>query len=260
MSALLAALSFLAVSAWAQPAITPPQVGFMQDTAGSLRPVHGLAGNFLVGEPIAAGVLSAAFSGSFGLAKTDSTVIVTDWQGKAIATSDASAGPALFAFASDGRPALAYWFRSKTLLRWSGATLTHVRLDGAAIAADDVLSIAEPDPDHTAMLVKRKDGVWDVRILLATGAVDSQTALPAVTAPACMLVNGNVVSSDDVGLVVHKTDGSVVHLAARLPVSFSLQQMGDGWLQLWDLGSGAQFAVRLTKGREGFYALPEVNR
>lgn len=260
MKALTATLSFLAVSAWAQPAIAPPQLGFMQDSAGSLRPVYGVAGNFLMGEPIAAGVISSAFSGSFGWTKTDSTVNVTDSQGQAIAAADAPDGAALFAFTGDGKPALAYLFTSNTLLQWSGAELTPVPLDGAALAADAVLSIAEPDPDHAAMLVQRKDGVWDVRVLLATGEVDSQTAVPAVTAPACMLASGDVVSRGDVGLVLHKSDGSVVHIAARLPDSFSLQQMGDRWLQLRDLGNGGEFAVRIIKDREGYYALPEVSR
>jgi hypothetical protein len=260
MKAHLAAFSFLAVSAWAQPAIAPPQVGFMQDTAGSLRPVYGLAGNFLTGDPMSWGVISAAYSGSFGLVKTDSTVVVTDVQGQAIATSDVPPGPALFAFAGEGKPALAYLFTSNTLLQWSGGALTPVPLDWAALAADAVLSIAEPDPDHAAMFVQRNDGIWDVHVLLATGEVDSQTALPRVTAPACMLASGDVVSSDDRGLIVHKADGSVVHIAARLPDSFSLQQMGDRWLQLRDLTNAVEFAVRISKDREGFYALPEVSQ
>ena len=260
MKALPAALSFLAASAWAQPAIAPPQVGFMQDATGSVRAVYGLAGNFLTGDPIASGVISAAYSGSFGLAKTDSTILITDAQGQAIAASDALPGPALLAFASDGKPALVYLFTSNTLLQRNGATLRPVPLDWAALAADAVLSITAPDPDHAAMLVQRKDGVWDVRVLLATGDVDSQTALPAETGPACMLASGDVVSSDDGGLVVYKADGSVVHIAARLPDSFSLQQMGDQWLQLRDLANGEEFAVRVSKDREGFYALPEVSR
>lgn len=260
MKAILAALSLLAVSAWAQPTIAPPQIGFMEDKAGSVHPVYGLAGNFLMGDPIATGVISAAFSGSFGWAKTDSTVIVMDAQGQAMATSDAPPGPALFAFTGDDRPALAYLVTSNTLLQWSGATLTPVPLDWTALAADAVLSIAEPDSDHAAMLVQRKDGVWDVRVVLATGEADSQTALPAVTPPSCMLANGDVVSSDDSGLVVYKADGSAIHIAAHLPDSFSLQQMGDRWLQLRDLTNAEEFAVRTSKDREGFYALPEVSR
>ena len=135
-----------------------------------------------------------------------------------------------------------------------------IPLDWTALAADAVLSIAQPDPDHAAIIVHRNDGVWDVRVLLATGEVDSQTALPTVTPPAYMLASGDMVSSDDGGLVVHKADGSVVHIAARLPDSFSLQQMGDRWLQLRDLTNAEEFAVRISKDREGFYALPEVNR
>jgi hypothetical protein len=33
--------------------------------------------------------------------------------------------------------------------------------------------------------------------------------------------------------------------------------MGEGWIQLRDLGSGQQFAVRITQNREQYYQLPE---
>jgi len=249
---LLAALCLFAVSAWAQPAIAPPQAGFMQDAGGWFRPVYGLAGNFLLGEPLIPQGISAAFSGSFGLAKTDSELIVTDSLGETIATSNVPEGSALFAFTVDGKPALVFFFSTNTLLRWDGLTLSRIPLDWTALAADAVLSIAEPDPYHAAMIAQRKDGLWDIRVVLATGEV--------VTAPACILASGDVVSSDDQGLVIRKTDGSLIHIAALLPPAFALQQMGVGWLQIRDLTNRAQFAVRISKGREGLFLLPEVSQ
>ena len=44
-------------------AIQPPQIGFAAMADGTLRPVYGVAGNFILGQPVAGQVLSQAFSG-----------------------------------------------------------------------------------------------------------------------------------------------------------------------------------------------------
>ncbi len=262
----LAALSLAIVSASAQTAIAPPQIGFIQDPVGSFRPVYGLAGNFIVGAPAATGVVSAAYSGSFGFVKTNPAILVTDALGHLVTSASAPSGPALFAFSATGQPALVYLPNSNSLLQWNGATLVPSPLDPAAIAANTVWSIAAPDPDHVAFLVERQDGLWDLRVLLSTGQVDSQTALPAVNPPAFMLANGQIISTGSQGLVVLEPDGSQIHIAASLPRGFSLRQIGDGWLELRNpgipgkLGTSRGFAVRVVPNHEGFYILPEVTQ
>ena len=88
---------------WAQPAIAPPRLGFVQDSAHTLRPAYGAGGQLhsrTVRVP--ATIVSEAFSGSIGLLKTDSSLAAFDSQGKLLASMDAPGGPALFAF-SPGR-------------------------------------------------------------------------------------------------------------------------------------------------------------
>jgi hypothetical protein len=260
MKAILITVTLAGIVACAQPALTPPQIGFLQDGADSLRPVYGIAGNFILGDSAAEGLVTAAFSGSFGLLKTDSALIVIDRLGHPIASQDAPAGSAFFAFSSDGTPALAYFPSVNLLLLWNGGSFQLVLYDWGAFPANAVRAIASPDPEHAAILVQRDDGLWDLRILLATGDMDSQAALPGVNAPALMLPDGDIVYSDAKGIVVRRPDASEAHLGARLPAVYSLQQMGDGWVQLRDLGGCAQFAVRVKAGREAFYALPEVHQ
>jgi len=257
---MLAAVSLAAATAWAQPAIAPPQVGFAADPAGSFRPVYGLAGNFIWGDPAATGVVAAAFSYSFGLLKTDSSVIVTDRLGQAIASTNAPQGRARFAFSSDGQPALVLLPDSNTILQWTGAAFSQVSFDPSAVGAKAILSIAAPDSDHAALLIQRDEGLWNVRVLLSTGGVDSQIALPGLAAPAFLLADGTVVSSDTAGLVLQRPDGSQIHIPAQLPDRYWLQQMASDWLVLRDASSARQFAVRLTPHREAVYSLPEVNQ
>src|SRR6202035_55495 len=143
---------------------------------------YGIAGNFLPGGPVATGGTSAAYSGSSGLLKTSSAMVVTDRTGLIVASIDAPDGPALFAFARTGEAALAYLVTG-TLLAWDGGAFNPVSFDPTMLAASAVLSITSPDADHAAIIVQRDDGLWDVRVQLATGEIDAQTAIPGVTAP-----------------------------------------------------------------------------
>jgi hypothetical protein len=256
MRAILATLSLMAGVAYAQT-LSPPQAGFMQDAANSLRPVYGIAGNFLPGDPVAGGVVSAAYSGSYGLMKTRSAISVTGRAGSIVASNSEPDGPALFAFAGSGEPALVYMPAANTLLAWDGAAFNPVPFDSTALAASAVLSIAAPHSGQAALIVQRDDGLWDVRVQLASGEIEAQTAIPGISGPVLMLANGELVYSDADGIVLRKRDGSEQHISAQLPASFALQQMGDGWIQLRDLGSSRQFAIRVTQNREQYYQLPE---
>jgi hypothetical protein len=253
MKALLVTLSMTPVAMWAQ--LAAPQVGFIQDSGNALRPVYGLAGNFVLGDSIAANVEAASFSGSFGMLKTTSALVVIDRQGEVIASQDAPAGPALFAFSRNAAPALAYLSAVNVLLQWSGGAFNQVPL-----APANVLSIAAVDSGQAALILQRDDGLWDVRILLSSGETISQTALLGVAGPALMLATGELLYGDATGIVVRKPDGSEKHIDAQLPATFAFQQMGDDWIQVRDLATQQQYAVRLTDGKEQFYALPGVDQ
>ncbi len=247
-----ALLSLMSTAAWSQHALAPPQVGFMQAGRGEIRPVIGLAGNFLVGRATSTGIVSAAFSGSFGMLKSDSALILIDLEGRAVTSVDAPPGPALFAFSIDGSPALAYFQQSKTLDVWDGHAFQTVALD----IDEAVLSISLP----AALIVQRATGLWELGFNLATGAIVSQTALSGITAPVLLLAGGRLVYRDAKGLVVRGEDGSEKHIAAHLPASFSFGQMGNGWIQVTDLAAGRLFAVNVQPGHEGYYILPEVRQ
>jgi hypothetical protein len=236
-------------AAWAQPAMAPPQVGFVEDGARSLRPAYGLAGNFILGPAVAGSIVSEAFGGSFGLLKTDSSLSTFDSRGKLIASIDTAPGPALFAFSADGVTALAYIVAAKALVEWNGSSFVPVSIDNDAIE-DIVLAIALPATEEAALVVQRKDVVWKL-------SRSSQTTLLGVHAPLLVLPSGDIVYVCANGIIVRRTDASEVHIAASLPVRFSLQQMNRDWVQLTDLQGSARFAIRTTPGRESFYRLPE---
>ncbi|MGA2880924.1 MAG: hypothetical protein ABSG13_18395 [Bryobacteraceae bacterium] len=252
-----AALLLASSSAWAQPSIALPQLGFVEDSARALRPAYGLAGNFILGPPIAGKIITEAFCGSFGLLKTDSSLSAFDAAGKLLATMDVAPGPALFAFSPDTIAALAYIASSNTLLEWRGHGFAPLSLN-YIVTSETVLAIAFPTAAEALLIVQRNGSIWELNLPLgAIGAV-SQNALSGVRAPLLALPLGDLVYRDTEGIAIRRTDRSEVHLAAPLPGSFSLQQMNQEWVQLTDLTSNARFAIRTTPGREGFYQLPEI--
>jgi len=251
-------------SAWAQTSLAPPQLGFVEDSAHALRPAFGLAGNFILGPPISGkipggNILTEAFSGSFGLLKTDSSLAAFDSQGKLLASMAVARGPALFAFSPGGATALAYVPSTRTLVEWRGSSFAPVPFNSEEMVPDAVLAIAFPFPFEASLFVQRNDTIWELDLSFSLGkwGTVSQSALLGVGAPLLALPSGHFVYGDAGGIVVRSPDGSEVHIAASLPRSFSLQQMNQDWVQLTDLDGSARFAIRTTPGRAGFYQLPE---
>lgn len=247
-------------SAWAQPAIAPPSLGFMQDSARALRPVYGLAGNFILGPSLSSKIVSAGFSGSIGLLKTDSSLAAFDSQGKLLASMDAPSGPALLAFSPSGTSALVYVESSNALVEWRAGTFAPLAFHDAQVAGDGVLAIAFPTPYEALLIVQRKNGIWELTFPLGAVGQTSQKALIGVQAPLLAVPSGDLVYRGSDGLVVRRLDASEVRLHAALPASYSLQQMDREWVQLTDLNSSARFAIHILPGHEAVYQLPESSQ
>ncbi len=105
----------LTVCAWAQSGIEVPAIGAMVDSSGALRPVEGVAGNFLLGPATLPGVISAACSRQLCLAKTDSKIVSPSGE------VDAPAGPAVFGLS--GSDAVVFFPETRTFARWHDDTL-----------------------------------------------------------------------------------------------------------------------------------------
>jgi hypothetical protein len=69
----LVAILFLSTCAAGQ--ISAPVIGYIRDLAGILRPVSGVAGAFVLGEPVESGVIEARFLGTSGCAWTEAGVV-----------------------------------------------------------------------------------------------------------------------------------------------------------------------------------------
>ncbi len=246
-------LLFLGVASFlrAQSGLSAPQIGFVTDGNHSMRPLQGLAGNFLLGESVGEDCLASGSSGLYAMVKTSTSVLVLDSQGQILFAMDAEDGPALFAFSAQGSPGLVFLPDSGLLLIWRDGRLDRLpvnpdRLNGKAI------SIASIVASEARFLVERPDGVWHVVISTATGELTRQEALPGVRSPALLTGSGELFWIDGQTLMMRDRSLDLGFTAAAIEV------LGAGWLQVTEQDSARRFAVRTTLGRERLYQLPEA--
>jgi hypothetical protein len=153
--AVLAAAATLA-GLLAQSGISPPLAGYVRDGGGALRPVYGVAGNLVLGRPVAEGVVSAAFSGSIGLAQISDSLYAFDPQGRPLGRADIPSGPARFFFLAGGIAAQACF---------SGASPSVLWKDGSfqSASASDCEALALPLLSEGDTLVFRKPDGTELR-------------------------------------------------------------------------------------------------
>jgi hypothetical protein len=246
---LIAAIA-VACLAWTQgPDV--PRLGWLLDDSGGLRPLTGLAGNFVPGDALLDGVLSAGSSGDWTLAKTAHDLIVLDRVGVETSRIETPGGEALFAFAPNGEPAAAYFPGTGLVLLWTG---DRFEAAGWTIGQDEgVLSVACPESRTVAYLARRGDAIWQVDRAASSGQITREQLLPGVGAPALLGTNGSVLYADGKALVLRMPETGELRL--DLPGSpAALGQVAGGWtsVRLAD----RQLAVAFFGGRPRAYELP----
>jgi hypothetical protein len=238
------------VTVLAQPTITPPSVGIVRDFSGGLHAMVGVPGNFVaLDDGAIPGVISAAFSGSAGLVKTEQELLVLDSARHIVNRYDAPAGRALFAFDSNGAPALAYY--AGALFRFDNAGLKSVNWRGPAVA------IALVSPESAMAIVQRHGRLRNVRITLATGDIENETATGHVSGPLLLLPDGDLLFTRENDIVLRDSSGVERLVPAAFEVAF-FEPMGRDWIAVREAAGGRLFGLRIAPQSLDLYQLPEV--
>ncbi len=249
----------VSAAAWAAGPLTAPRVGLMSDGAGGLRPVLGLAANFVLGPASGSGVVSVASSARFGLVKTEDTLWVEDERGAVVRTWMAPSGKALLAFYPSGEPALAFFPSNGTLQRLDLLDAIPLALDPAALGGEAIALAAEPGV--AKLLVRREDGFRRVDVSLENGGIVGEDTVEGIAGPALATADGGLVFSQGCELVLNRVAAEPRRVTLEAPAE-ELTQMGDGWvlvrLRSESRSDTLHKLVRFLSGREEVYTLPEA--
>lgn len=237
MRAIAMWLLFVAVAA-AQLAV--PRLGCIVDEEQRLRPVLGVAGNFLMGKAEAEGVIAAACSGDMSLLKREDSLEVRTRGG--VASWPAPPGPALFGLSRDGAAALVYFPESKEWFRVRASSLVRLPpLEG------DVVAIG--NPQRPAAVVRRADGLW-------FAGADERPVPEGVSEPLLLLPDGNILFSRGKELVLAGRDETERCFPLPAPAA-ALEWMGRGWVRVKLTPGDGHLAFALDD-RNDLFRLPEV--
>jgi hypothetical protein len=221
-------IAFYAGCAWAQSGIEVPAIGAIVDTAGTLRAVQGVAGNFWLGPTTVSEVLSAGCSERICLAKTDTKIV------SATGETDAPPGPAIFSL--NGNDAIVYFPESRVFARWHDDALDILdwMVDG------EVLSVTLKE------IAVRRDG--EVSIVHSDGSVVN--SIPDASGPVLLLLQGVLFATKDE--IVLEQDSREVRF--DLMGVESITAMGPHYAMI--RAGHVIYALRIEAGREALYQLP----
>lgn len=242
----------------AQTGLAPPHLGCLVAEGGSLRPVLGVPGNFVLGEVVEWGVVSAACGKGFALIKREDALELVDEESGLIRRWSAPGGPALFALSREGQPALVYFPQTSQWFRVADQGLRNVELEWPERNIE-VLAIAQPGRDRLAAVVRRESSLRLLKLSLESLRIEEESELAGATAPVLLGPDGALLLAADDGLAVRMPGGGDrwVALPGR---AAGLAQIGEGWIEVRLAEGKGRWGLRLLKDGEELYQLPEAPR
>jgi hypothetical protein len=212
-----------------------------------VRPLDGVAGNFLIGDPLAEDAAVAfAWNGAFGIRKTDSVLEWWDSAGARVDSADAPAGDAVIG------SGLVYPKSNQTLYL---VTLVQWRMVLSVVPAslsgteEEVLALAG-GRSTIDVAVRRAEGIFVVTFDRSSGARVSELAVVRNASRVLLLADGSVVGIDGSTIWLRRADGSEWSFDTSVALT-DLSVMARDWLQ------AGPFAVRLA-GEPKVYQIPEA--
>ena len=217
-----------------QSSLGIPCLGKLVDRSGFLRELCGVSGSLLVSAAASEPVISAGFSRTGGFIKTPRSLQVLD--GALVWEASAPTGPALFAFGPTGTPRFAYLVESNVLLEWTGQFMRPVEF----APQGQVLSIAANSSGGWAAIVRREDSV-----VILTAISVASFAGPVESA---LLLDGS--------RPLLFAEGILRFADKSFPMAQTpsvMEWINEDWVNL------GGWALRITRGKEALFQLPEAN-
>jgi len=211
--------------------IEPPKLGCLRDRNQQLRTAAGVAGSFLIGAPERGGILSAGCSGRVRLVKTATAVFLLDQANRILEGRAAPPGPARFTFSPDGSPDLVYFPETGEAWRWKNGEM--LQIDAPPMRAPDGSRIRLEPQD----VVIERDGEPEVRLPLPAPLADARGSEALIP------------SRDRAPL----GRGAVVNTSV-----LEMEWMSEEWIHLRTREGEPMLALRIARGRERIFVLPEV--
>ena len=257
MNRIFVLLPALAAFAAAGSNLDAPVLGIARDAHLRLRPVYGVAGNFVLRDAIPETALNWSFDGAGGLIKTDAELLTLDRAGQLTGRRAAPRGHAVLGTG-------AAFFASSGEL-WLAAAHSHrtIHIEPEALGGD-VVALGAADGRSAPLAVCRASRVWLVTVDVRSGAVTRETLAPGAIgdrgcAGALVWLDGNFLLATSRGLTIHTAAGVERHVSVVSEVHGApeMHRAGERWVQV-EVAGAPPLLILVTGDGGKAYRLPAV--
>jgi len=228
-----------------------PRIGYLAEPGGALRPLAGIGGNFLLGEPVAHEVRAAVFAGRFGLVHASDRLVLVGPSLEPLASLSGLSEQALLAVSS-ALPLGVAWLPERGELcrlgpyRDASPNCFPLSVDGAVRAA------GVTSEESAALAVERNRALWLMLVDLEKRRTVREMHLAGI-APPVALLGEDILFCLDGELVVRRADGSEIRSPSPVAAP-EFEPVGRGWVSLRD-AAGARWIVRVSEERLEVFCL-----
>jgi hypothetical protein len=240
--------------------LSAPLVGLARDASGTLHPVHGVAGSFVVRGAIAGDALDWAFDASGGLMKTANELRVLDARGNVIARRSAPGSEVVL------NPRYAFFPETGEL--WRAAQNDHgITLQSAAVGGR-VMALGPADQRRIVLAACRADQLWLLTFDITNGALNRESAPGGeIGEQACRAVHGAALLVLEDRLLLATAHEIVIQTSTgrerRVPIprnhAAQIHRAGEHTVEI-EVSGSPSFVLRLAADGERLYELPAEAR
>jgi hypothetical protein len=260
----LLVLAVQAYSAQAGPVpLGAPLAGIVREPDRTLRPVYGVAGNLITGQPLPlVDVVAASFSDKAGIVLSSGAIKLINLDGTEQASYSTAESNPVLGISQGPETAIAWLPSEEKLIHWTSAGFVAAQIDASRFAGP-VVQVEMIVPAAVDLWLSiQSDSIQHIRVSLSSGAVTPLETVTGVNLP--ILVAGS-------SLIFYDTEGLEIQSSQRqsraLPLNLSqteragltFESASATWIHISSSSSARQWMLHLGASGPSLCALPAVS-
>ncbi len=237
-----------------------PVAGIVREPDHTLRPVYGVAGNLIAGQPLALrDVEAASFSDQAGIVLSSGVVRLIDLDGTERASYPTAESQPVLSISQGPETAVAWLPSEQKLIRWTSAGFVSLPVEASQLAGPIVaLQMSGPAAVDFWLRVQA-DGIQHVRVSLVTGAMVALETTTSISS-AFSVAGGSLIFYDSAGLEIEsspaQTHALPLNLSAAELAGLTFERASSHWIHIASVSAARQWMLRIGAPGPSLCALP----